>query len=400
MGKTFILLASMLCFCFNSMGGHSQEKQKRTKRTNGNQSSNPLYWSKFKGSFQNFIDNAIGGVAIIDKPLNISESIAINGDIEIDGKGNTITSNATYLFQLGTGKHVIQNINIQQNTWNACAFYTIPVSNTKWTNTLTNISVDGGKFAYQASRGMGVKSIIENCRFFVAGIAIQVYSQDGNENELILRHVTLKTDSSHHIYIHPNVSVDYYDVTTLGRPLSQNQFSSGNIGYYTSNYARYKKVSSKEISAMWNVAPVKDSGYTIMDSVDMAPYTIMGVKPAKVKATNSRFYNGGNGAMLRGEITNCTGEIWSPGIGDTLVVNGGSYDFISMRTGGSIIMERASGKFISVSDRGNDYQLVLRSCKVDFIDDSKNGNGAIMVENMEVPKNNLRDGTIFKKGQK
>jgi hypothetical protein len=264
---------------------------------------------------------------------------------------------------------------------------------------LRNVAVNGGRYAYQASRGVGVKSIIENCRFFVTWLAVQVYSQDGNANELVIKNTTLKTDSSHHIYIHPNVSVDYSNVTTLGPGLSQNQFSGGAIGYGQSKYARYFKVNSKQVSSMWNITPIQNDGYTEMDSCDMAPYTVLGVKPVKVKARNCRFYNGGNGAMLRGALINCSGEIWSPGPGDTLLLKGGNYDFISMRQGGTLIMEGGSSKFISVADRGNDYEIILRNCKIDFIDDNKNGKGKITAENMELPKNNLREGTIFKKGK-
>ncbi len=351
-------------------------------------------WSKHRGSFEAFIRSCMGGVAIIDKPVSIRTTVEIDGNITVRGEGGSIECYAPYAFVLGAGEHRFENLTIQLLRSDAAAFYTRQQPGIAWTNRLKRLTVRGGRYAYYAARGVGVRTYIEDCDFHTSTLNIAIYSQDSNDNELYLTRVQLRTDSSHHIYLHPNVSVDFREVTTQGPGLALHQYSGGEVGYNQGKFARYRQVRSKAETAMWGMVPMAAGSYTVVDSCEIAPYNMLGVKPALLKASNSRFYNGGNGVKLRGELTNCRGEIWTGGAGDTLLVNGGEFDFVSLRPGGVLMLNKAKVKHISLADRGEAFELILNDCEVGYIDDSKNGNGRVRQRNSKINGNNLRPGML------
>lgn len=378
--KRVAVLIGMVALCGCAAWGPAQLAEKR--------------WSKYRGSFQSFISSCIGGVAIIDKPVRIEKTITIEGDITVLGNGGSISCSAPNAFLLGSGEHRFENLRIEMLRTEGAAFYTRQQPGIRWTNRLKGLTVTGGRYAYYAARGVGVRTYMEDCDFHTSKLNIAIFSQDSNDNELYLNRVKLRTDSSHHIYLHPNVSVDFREVTTRGAGLALHQFSGGGVGYNQGKFARYHRVRSEVKTAMWGMVPMAHHSYTVIDSSEIAPYNMLGVKPALVKASNTRFYNGGNGAKLRGELTNCRGEIWTGGTGDTLVVNGGEFDFVSLRPGGVLILNRAKVKHLSLADRGEAFEVILNDSEVGYIDDSKNGNGRVLQRNSKINGNNLRPGLL------
>ena len=121
-----------------------------------------------------------------------------------------------------------------------------------------------------------------------------------------------------------------------------------------------------------------------IDSSSIAPYVTMGVPPARVQATNSKFYNAGNGITLRGVLKNCTGGAW-PNKGDTITVADCNLSEISMRGGGHIIATATVIDYMSVADRGNDFSGYFIKSVVKQLQDGRNGNGVLLLNNTPTP---------------
>lgn len=399
----FVLFVATAC--------QAQLFQKKSKQTNAGGNGSTTNWSQFRGSFNDFIQQAIRNktTAVIDKDFSTSETVTIDGDITVKGTGITITTNSKNLFILGAGNHVFSDFNIIQNNNEAATFFTKPEGGILWNNTLRNIQLTGGQDGYLSSRGgrydAATDSVlqwsgttIENCIVKVkGGIAISVFSQDGPCKYLHMRNVQMGTDVTHNLYIHPNVSMRFDSVVSLyAGKLAMHHFSGGNEQfYYTARYFEMKRVSSQKNSNWEMVRP--RNGYIQITDCDIAPFTTMGVDVPHVYATNSRFYNAGNGAQLSGVLNNCSGEIWSGGGTRILEVNGGKFSEVSFRNGGSMQINNASIDYVFVADRGHNFEGSFTNCTINHIIDGKNGNGKVQLLNSKAPHIDARPEIIIKK---
>jgi len=348
-------------------------------------------WSNFTGTFQQFIDSAIASkqTAYIDKDVTPLNTVSIDGDITLIGNGCTVTSINKTAFVLGAGKHTFKNFNIIQTKPDGIAFFTKQIAGILWTNYVQNVNIDGGGEGYSSSRGGNDTSwagtTIENSIIKVRSGGIGVFSQDGPYKYLHLKNVQIQTDTTHNIYVHPNVSLYFDSVASLGvkmeGKLMMHQHSGGNPQFYNSaKYSVFKKVyCNGEMFEMTN----PKSGYVQIDSSEIAPYVAWG-GVAKVWATNSRFYNAGNGIFLSGTLYNCSGGAWTLA-GDTLRLVGGNYSEVSMRGGGMLITDNTKIQYMSVADRGNDFEGHINNSTMKFLYDEKKGNGILYLFNTPKP---------------
>jgi hypothetical protein len=399
-----------LLVCIIANACQAQLFQKKSKQTNAGGTGSATSWSQFRGSFNDFIQQAIRNktTAVIDKDFSTSETITIDGDITVKGTGITITTNSKNLFILGAGNHVFSDFNIIQNNNEAATFFTKQEAGILWNNTLRNIQLTGGQDGYLSSRGgrydaasdsvlQWSGTTIENCIVKVkGGIAISIFSQDGPCKYLHMRNVQMGTDVTHNLYIHPNVSMRFDSVVSLyAGKLAMHHYSGGNKQFYfTARYFEMKRVSSLNKSNWEMVRP--RSGYIQITDCDIAPYTTLGIDVPTVNATNSRFYNAGNGAMLSGKLINCSGTVWSGGVSTKLEVQGGKFDEVSFRTGGNIEMTDATIDYMLLADRGNNFEGTFTNCTINHINDFKKGEGKIILRNTN-PKNiDARSGVVVK----
>lgn len=347
-----------------------------------------LVWSKFNGTFQEFVDSAVKNntVAYIDKDVTPIASVNVDGDLTLIGNADTVTNINKYLFILGTGKHTFINFNIIQTRPDGVAFFTRQVAGILWENTLKDVNIEGGGDGYLSARGGNdtswARTTIENSIIKVKSVGITIFSQDGPYKNLHLKNVQIKTDTTHNIYVHPNVSLWYDSVASLGAgKLMQHQYSGTKIGYNTAKYSRFSRVySNNESFEMTN----PKEGFVEIDNCELAPYVTMGVPPARVWATNSKFYNAGSGILLAGTLFNCRGGAW-PTAGDTLKLVGGVYDEVSMRSGGTLITDNATINYMSVADRGNEFEGFINNGIIKNLYDGRNGNGVLNLLNTPRP---------------
>jgi hypothetical protein len=403
--------AYFLFVLFIATACQAQLFQKKSKQTNTGSNEGATNWSQYRGSFNDFIQQAIRNktTAVIDKDFSTNETITVDGDLIVKGTGITITTNSKNLFILGAGNHVFSDFNIVQNNAEAATFFTKQESGILWNNTLRNMQITGGQDGYLSSRGgrydAATDSVlqwsgttIENCIIKVkGGIAISVFSQDGPCKFLHMRNVQMGTDVTHNLYIHPNVSMRFDSVVSLyAGKLAMHHFSGGNEQfYYTARYFEMKRVSSLKNSNWEMVRP--RTGYIQITDCDIAPFTTMGVDVPYVYATNSRFYNAGNGAQLSGVLNNCSGEIWSGSGSKTLEVNGGNFSEVSFRNGGSIKINNATIDYVFVADRGQNFEGSFTNCTINHIIDGKNGKGKVQLLNSKAPHIDARPEIIIKK---
>jgi len=186
------------------------------------QPSSGLKWSEQTGTFQQFIDSAIatGRTAIIDKPVQPANTVVVKGDLKINGRGNLITNTLPVLFHLWDGVHVFDSINILQTNLQGIAFYTEPRTGARWTNTISNLTILGGKDGYASARGGDSANwcgtTITNAVIKIhGGCAIGIFAQDGPYKYLHLRNVQMRSDTTHNLYCHPNVSLDFDSVHSI-----------------------------------------------------------------------------------------------------------------------------------------------------------------------------------------
>lgn len=347
-----------------------------------------LIWSEQTGTFQQFIDSAIKNkqVAVIDKDVTPATPIEIDGDLEVKGQGVTITSINKNLFVLGHGKHVFRNFNVVQTRPDGIAFFTRQFANLIWDNQFYKINIDGGGDGYASSRGgtatEWASSYFQDCIIKVKSIGISVFSQDGPYKNLHLNRVQISTDTTHCIYVHPNVSLafDSLFIIKAGK-LAMHQYSGSGIGYGTARYSHFKKVYTNGYA--FEMTTLAD-GYIDIDSSQIAPYVTMGIPAAKVWATNTKFYNAGNGILLRGTLFGCSGGTWSPP-NDTLRLVNCRLVEISMRAGGVIIANGTVVDYMSVADRGNNFDGFFSDSEIKSLQDGRNGNGVLRLYNTNPP---------------
>lgn len=351
----------------------------------------PLSWKEYHGTFQSFIDSAVssGREAIIDTSVTPMAPVQVTGSIVLrGGPGVVITNINRSLFVLHpSATQVFTDLRIVQTQATAIAFERVISTGTTFYDSLHNVEVLGGSDAYGSSRG-GIEgkpaiTAMRNCIFKVLSIGVSVFSQDGNNRELHLRNVQIKTDTTHNIYVHPSVSLWYDSVASLGAgKLMQHQYSgSGNGGYNTAKYSVFKRIYTN--GKMFEMTSIKD-GYVRIDSSVIAPYVTMGIPPAKVFATNSKFVNNGNGILLSGILDRCTGGAW-PIMGDTLNLIGCDLEELSFRNGGTVIAKGSTIKYTMVADRGYNFNGIIVDSEIKSLQDGRNGNGVLNLINTPRP---------------
>jgi len=353
------------------------------------QPSTGLKWSEWKGSFQSFIDSAIGGTAYIDKDVTPAAPVQVRGSITVIGDTTKLITNIHKdLFILHpNAKQVFIDLRIHQPNTTGSAFNRVVSSGTTFYDSLHNVNITGGAYAYQSSRGGKSDSMaitaMRNCVFKIYVCGIGVFSQDGPFRALHLRNVQIKTDTTHNIYVHPATSLFYDSVASLGAgKLFQHQYSgSGNGGYNTGKYSIFNRVYSN--GKMFEMTSLKE-GPIIITNSNIAPYTTAGVAVPFVKAFNTTFLNNGNGIHLAGELYNCKGGAWSFG-SDTLKLINSDFEEISMRSGGVIISENSTVKWMTVADRGNDFKAYFTNSVITNLGDGRNGNGIIYLKDTPTP---------------
>ncbi|MGL4184197.1 MAG: hypothetical protein ACRCR4_00310, partial [Thiotrichaceae bacterium] len=340
-----------------------------------------LIWSKFKGTFQQFVDSAAkaGLVAYIDKSVTPAATVQIPSNITIESDTNATISNIhKTLFQLSkaTGRQIFKGLRIIQDSIGT-AFSRITFS-ASFYDSLHNIQVQGGLGAYESSRG-GTESqmavtAMRNCEFDNSYINISVFSQDGPYRALHLYNVQLKAKTSHNIYVHPATSLWYDSVACISAgKLMQHQYSGSlNGGYKTGKYSVFNRVYSGkapfEMTSLANESPV------IITNSSLAPYVTANIPPALVHATNSHFFNAGNGIFLRGVLDSCTGGVWSAW-GYELAVKNSNLKEFSFRGGGISAFDNTTISNVWGADRGNPFDMQFRNCTIGQIWDGGNGAG-------------------------
>lgn len=386
-----------------TLGCAAQRNKKSTAAT----TQSEIRWGSYRGSFTQFIQQAIrqNAVAIVDKDVTPPEPVIIEGNLTLKGTGITIYNKHKQLFVVGSGVHHFSHFTVQQSHAEASAFLSNIQPKLVWTNTLDDVHINGGQYGYNSSRG-GLydekqDSIVAwsgtnilNSTFNVRGIAIQVYSQDGPCKYLHMRNVQMSTSESHNIYAHPNVSLRFDSVVSVkAGKLAMHHFSGGNEQfYYTARYLEMNRVSAPSGGA-WEMINPK-SGYIIIHNSNMGPYTAVGANTPWVYATNSTFYNAGNGVMLTGKLVNCSGSVWSGGK-QPLVIEGGNYTEISFRPGGTIKASKANITYLLLSDRGNAFEGEFDNCSIGEIQDSNTDKGKIVLRKTTVKNNRSSRPKLF-----
>ena len=353
-----------------------------------------IFFSDYSEDFNTFIQKAISEkkIAVIDRDVIITKEVVIDGDLVVRALDNIkieIASTVVNGFFLKTGNHIFRNIKSIHLNKEGSHYTTDRTPNILWSNHLENVQVVGGKIGYDSSRGGSENymnfTFIKDAVFDNSYHNIAVFSQDGPFKALHLENVQLKTTTSHNIYVHPSVSLAYYNVSSLGvGKLMQHQYSgSGNGGYNTGLYSIFEKVDTGkhafEMTSLANNQPV------IIKDSKIAPYVTSGVLPALVDAKNSHFTNQGNGIFLRGKLENCTGGVWSSNNTEVIIENSNLAE-ISFRAGGKLIANNCSISNIWGADRGQNFELTFNNCSIGTIYEGGLGFGIINLSNTPTPR--------------
>lgn len=353
-----------------------------------------IFFSDYVGEFFDFVQKAISEkkIAVVDRDVVITKQVVVEGDLTIRALDNIkieISSDVLNGFLLKTGTHIIKNFKTTHLNAEGTHYTTDRTFNILWTNHFEDVQMNGGKYGYDSSRGgtsehMNITSIT-NGYIDVSTCCISVFSQDGPFKALHLHNVVLKCSISHNIYVHPSVSLAYYNVSTLGAgKLMQHQYSGSlNGGYDTGLYSIFEKVDTGkyafEMTSLANNEPV------IIKDCKIAPYVTSGVLPALVDAKNSHFNNTGNGIFLRGKLENCTGGVWSSN-GNEIIVENSNLTEISYRGGGTLIANKCSISNIWGADRGQNFELTFNNCTIGTIYEGGLGFGIINLNNTPTPR--------------
>lgn len=396
--RVFLLLCVIA-----TLGCAAQRHQKNTAAT----TQSEIHWSSYRGSFTQFIQQAIRqhAVAIVDKDVTPPEPVIIEGNLTLKGSGITIYNKHKQLFVMGSGVHHFSHFTVQQSHAEGCAFFSNIQPKLVWTNTLDDVHINGGQYGYNSSRG-GLydekqDSVLQwsgtniiNSTFKVRYIAIAIFSQDGPCKYLHMRNVQMSTDESHNIYAHPNVSLRFDSVVSVkAGKLALHHFSGGNSEfYYTARYLEMNRISAPSKAAWEMVNPKK--GYIQISNSNIGPYTTMGVNVPWVYATNSTFYNAGNGVMLSGKLINCSGSAWSGGR-QPLYIEGGNFTELNFRPGGTIRAHNVSIDYLLLSDRGQPFDGEFDQCTIGEIQDSNTDKGKIVLRKTTVKKNRVTGSKII-----
>lgn len=385
--------------------GCAAQRNKKSKVANAN--AGELLWSNYRGSFTQFIQQAIrqNAVAIVDKDVTPPEPVTIEGNLTLKGTGITIYNQHKQLFVVGSGVHHFSHFTVQQSHAEGSAFLSNTQPKLVWTNTLDDVHINGGQYGYNSSRGglydekqdsvlAWSGTTILNSTFNVRYIAIAVFSQDGPCKYLHMRNVQMSTSESHNLYIHPNVSMRFDSVASIkAGKLAMHHFSGGNEQfYYTARYLEMNRVTAPS-KAAWEMINPK-SGYIMINNSNMGPYTAVGANTPWVYATNSTFYNAGNGVMLSGKLINCSGKAWSGGK-QPLAIEGGNYSEICFRPGGTIKASKANITYLLLSDRGNAFEGEFDNCTISEIQDSNTDKGRIVLRKTTVKNNRSSRPKMF-----
>jgi hypothetical protein len=226
-----------------------------------------------------------------------------------------------------------------------------------WNNVLKGINVTGGRQAYSSNRGGmydpaidAVKqwsgTTIEDCVFKTSFVCVTVFSQDGPGKYLHMRNVDLYCDTAHNMYVHPNVSLRLYGVRSMkvGTPgLALHHYSGGGgeNGKGVPSNARYVEIRKCTTNwqpnmkgGMWQIAePV--TAVVIMDSCDLAPYSI---PLPNMIATNTRFFNAGGGAFVKGKLFNCSGTVFPT---NETTLDRCNLDELNLTGGGTVLVKNS-----------------------------------------------------------
>ncbi|QGW29813.1 hypothetical protein [Phnomibacter ginsenosidimutans] len=132
----------------------------------------------------------------------------------------------------------------------------------------------------------------------------------------------------------------------------------------------------------------------MINNSNMGPYTAVGANTPWVYATNSTFYNAGNGVMLSGKLINCSGKAWSGGK-QPLAIEGGNYSEICFRPGGTIKASKANITYLLLSDRGNAFEGEFDNCTISEIQDSNTDKGRIVLRKTTVKNNRSSRPKMF-----
>ncbi len=348
--------------------------------------------SHYNNNLQKLVDaaQAKNAVAVVDKNVTITKTVTIHGNITLTGKNgailhNAVTDNSNTMLWLGNGSHNISNITITQHA-NGKAFQTTVESGALWTNNFDAVNIQNGRAAYESSRGGTANNWCittwTNSNIRVAAIAISVFSQDGPFKALHLRHMNIANGKaygnhriegnnnpdyvSHTLYCHPNVSLDFDSVILDAGTLTMHHFSSGGVPG-ENKYVKLHKVTAVH-GSFEMVTPEK--GAIIITESDLGPYTILGVKHPLVEASHTNFKNMGNGIMLRGKLTNCTGGAWTSPDGPLEIIDS-KLDELSFRAGGSATVRRSTVAYVLAGDRDHPFEGKFYDCSIGVLQASK-----------------------------
>lgn len=307
--------------------GAKQSKPATTAKSSGPKTTN-ADTAVYLVNYTRFADaikaaQATGKWLMIPASYNVSEKIEIHGNIKIGaiGKGRlndmTKKSEGGSFILLHEGDHTFKNIEFicpgASSPQGYNAVQTAP-SDITFHNNFYNCKFSGRWHNnYQSSLGHGI-SAFYNTRFFAESENIQYFSQSGSKT-LILHNDTLETLYSHCVYSHPINNYDVYDVIVLssGKLAWDSYGTSTTVTTGKNSFQRFKKcrVADTATARMWGSKPMwrlwTSNAPIYIDSCDLAGYEVAG----KVYATNSHFYNAGNGSALGGgaELINCTGDV-------------------------------------------------------------------------------------------
>lgn len=359
------------------------------------QDNGRLKLSEWPGSFQSFIDSA--KVAVIDAPVGAT-GIHIRKSMRVVGTPQgAITNTGAELFIMYAGTKIeIDSLTITQGAAGT-AFYRQIITGKTWTDSISNTNVNGGRYTYLSSRGGKRDSLavttFTNCILKNSTMNIQVYSQDGPFRALHLRNAQLSTDTTHNIYLHPSVAVNFDSVVSIKAGKLALHYYSGGVDslYHTAAYFKLNRVSSLDRD-MWEMVTPK-GGIVEVHNSDLAPYTTSGVAFPNVYSTNTRWSNWGNGIDITGRIVNCSGEVWSKG--NKLIVDGGTFSNANLRNGGTMALTNVSitGQMY-IAEYAGYFIINANNCTAPYINDLRNSEGNVYWSGTPVPANNARPGVI------
>jgi hypothetical protein len=342
--KNLLLLLSIALFynacAQTNSGGAKGGKSASTNKQSGVKKVN-ADTAIFLTNYNRFADavkaaQATGKWLMLPATYNVTEKIEIRGNIKIGALGKCRLFDLTKKSEAGTcimlyeGNHTFKNIEFIYPATSAVENYNAvqtAQSDITYHNYFFNCKFSGKWYNnYQSSMGHGI-SAFYNTRFFAESENIQYYSQSGSKT-LILYNDTLETLLSHCVYSHPINNYDLYNVLVLGSgKLAWDSYgTSPTVTTGTNSFQRFRKCRLADTATakawggnkpMWQLWTVSAPIY--IDSSDMAGYEVKG----KVYATNSHFYNAGNGETLgnSAELKNCTGSVSAKEKGSIIVTN-------------------------------------------------------------------------------